>query len=246
MIYMPYILLYFSIISKSLKKQKINDIIQNNISPFSCMMLKIAVIVCTFIISWNPSFISDQFDYTEVLAHQSIYYDTNYNSSEKDSNIDKNSKNNNSGHNKKIAIIQKNVEAIKKLHSNKSSSRNDYNGKIVVGTASFYSHNFHGKITASGIVYDTNALTAASNDIAIPSIVKVTNMKNNKSIHVLINDKGPFYGNRIIDLSKKAASELGFIHNGISRVKIEYSEELTQKLLQDKKEYASYGIAISG
>ena len=149
--------------------------------------------------------------------------------------------------NRRIAIIGKNTAAIKKLNSRGAgSARQDHHGKIVVGVASFYAHSFHDRQTASGIVFDSNAMTAASNDIAIPSVVKVTNMKTNKSIHVLVNDKGPFAENRIIDLSKRAASELGFVHHGISKVKIEYSEELTNKLLNDKQEYASYGIAIAG
>lgn len=148
----------------------------------------------------------------------------------------------------RITVLRKNIAAIKRLNSlSKSSKFSSFNkDRIVIGTASFYSHSFHGKQTASGIIYDSNALTAASNELNIPSVVKVTNIKNNKSIHVLVNDRGPVHPNRIIDLSRRAAAELGFIHHGVSKVKIEISDELTNKLLNNKQEYALYGIEIAG
>lgn len=89
------------------------------------------------------------------------------------------------------------------------------------GIASWYGPGFHGRKTASGERFDQNMLTAAHPTLPIPSYVRVTNLKNSKSVIVRINDRGPFHNNRIIDLSKAAAKKLGFIHAGTARVKIE-------------------------
>jgi rare lipoprotein A len=77
------------------------------------------------------------------------------------------------------------------------------------GIASWYGPKFHGKITANGEVYDQYALTAAHRTLPLPSAVKVTNLENNKSIILRINDRGPYVNDRIIDLSSKAADILG-------------------------------------
>ena len=69
------------------------------------------------------------------------------------------------------------------------------------GIASWYGPKFHGKLTANGEIYNQNALTAAHKTLPLPSSVKVTNLKNNKSLILRINDRGPFVNNRIIDLS---------------------------------------------
>lgn len=89
------------------------------------------------------------------------------------------------------------------------------------GRASWYGPKFHGRKTSSGERYDMNMMTAAHPTLPIPSYAKVTNLANGKEVVVRINDRGPFHGNRAIDLSKAAAQKLGFINAGTARVKIE-------------------------
>lgn len=89
------------------------------------------------------------------------------------------------------------------------------------GNASWYGGKFHGRKTSGGERYDMNAFTAAHKTLPIPSYVRVTNTKNGKSVIVRVNDRGPFHGNRIIDVSKAAAQRLGFVSQGTAHVKIE-------------------------
>ncbi|HRW61957.1 MAG TPA: septal ring lytic transglycosylase RlpA family protein [Bacteroidales bacterium] len=89
------------------------------------------------------------------------------------------------------------------------------------GIASFYADKFEGRTTANGEVYYHSKKTAAHRTLPFGSIVKVTNLENNKVVVVRINDRGPFVDNRIIDLSKSAAKELEFIGKGLADVKIE-------------------------
>jgi len=96
---------------------------------------------------------------------------------------------------------------------------NDLYGKI--GMASYYSYPFHGRKTASGRVYNKYKLTAAHRTLAFKTKVKVTNLKNDRTVVVTINDRGPFIRGRIIDLSWEAARRLGMLKKGISKVKLE-------------------------
>ena len=89
------------------------------------------------------------------------------------------------------------------------------------GLASYYADSFHGKTTASGIPYDSAALTAAHRELPFGTMVRVTNTANNQQTLVTINDRGPFNRKRIIDLSKKAAKELSMIQEGVVNVKLE-------------------------
>lgn len=89
------------------------------------------------------------------------------------------------------------------------------------GTASYYASEFHGKKTASGEKYNMNALTAAHNTLPFNTYVKVTNLSNNLSVIVRINDRGPHTKKRIIDLSKAAAKKIGLIQCGVAKVKVE-------------------------
>ena len=100
----------------------------------------------------------------------------------------------------------------------------DYDYKEI-GIASWYGPGFHGKKTANGEIFDQNKVSAAHRTLPMPSIVRVTNLDNGKVLSkVRVNDRGPFAGNRIIDLSKKAAQELGFVNSGIAKVKVEILE----------------------
>lgn len=89
------------------------------------------------------------------------------------------------------------------------------------GEASWYGPGFHGKITANGEKYNMNDLTAAHPWLEFGSMVKVTNLDNNLSVTVRINDRGPYHKNRIIDLSKYAAKQIKLIQPGIAHVQIE-------------------------
>lgn len=101
------------------------------------------------------------------------------------------------------------------------------------GIASWYGPDFHGKVTANGDTFDQNALTAAHNTLPLPSMVRVTNLENKKTLIVMVNDRGPFSKGRIIDLSKRSAEILGFKHKGTARVRVQYLEGHTRRLLAD-------------
>ena len=93
------------------------------------------------------------------------------------------------------------------------------------GIASWYGPKFHGKLTANGEIYNQYALTAAHKTLPLPSAVKVTNLKNNKSILLRINDRGPFVNDRIIDLSSKAADILDLKREGTGLVRVQILKE---------------------
>ncbi|QSS97067.1 septal ring lytic transglycosylase RlpA family protein [Psychroflexus sp. ALD_RP9] len=93
--------------------------------------------------------------------------------------------------------------------------------QIQTGKASFYADKFEGRQTASGEIYTHNKATAAHRKLAFGTKVRVTNLANNKSVIVVINDRGPFIRGRIIDLSKSAAQILGFVGSGVADVNVE-------------------------
>lgn len=88
------------------------------------------------------------------------------------------------------------------------------------GIASWYGRKFQGKRTANGEHYDMNALTAAHNSLPLSSYAEVTNLKNQRHVIVRINDRGPFHGNRVMDLSYAAAKELDIHRSGTASIKI--------------------------
>jgi rare lipoprotein A len=90
------------------------------------------------------------------------------------------------------------------------------------GTASWYGEDFHGRLTANGEVYDMNSISAAHPTLPMPCYVRVTNLANQRSLIVRVNDRGPYHGDREIDVSGKAAELLGFADRGIARVRVEY------------------------
>ena len=90
------------------------------------------------------------------------------------------------------------------------------------GLASWYGDDFHGRLTANGEVFDMTSLTAAHPTMPIPSYARVTNLKNGKSLVVRVNDRGPYHGNRVIDVSNRAATLLEFKDHGIAKVRVEY------------------------
>jgi rare lipoprotein A len=90
------------------------------------------------------------------------------------------------------------------------------------GLASWYGNDFHGRYTANGEVFDMTSISAAHPTLPLPSYVRVTNLANNRSIVVRVNDRGPYVGDRVIDVSVKTAELLGFYGHGVARVKVDY------------------------
>jgi rare lipoprotein A len=90
-----------------------------------------------------------------------------------------------------------------------------------VVTASYYASRFHGRKTASGAIYDETQLTAAHRTLPFGTRVRVTNVRNDRSVVVTVTDRGPFHSRRVIDLSREAAKALGFIEAGTARVLLE-------------------------
>ena len=91
-----------------------------------------------------------------------------------------------------------------------------------VGMASWYGSDFHGRRTANGEVFDRTSISAAHPTMPLPSYARVTNLKNDRSIIVRVNDRGPFgFEDRIVDLSRAAAERLGIVRAGLGRVRLE-------------------------
>ena len=97
----------------------------------------------------------------------------------------------------------------------------DHKGYAEEGTASWYGPDFHGKSTSCGEIYDMNAMTSAHKILPMGTRLRVTNLRNNRSIVVRVNDRGPFVKSRIIDLSYAAAKELDVVASGTAPVRIE-------------------------
>jgi rare lipoprotein A len=91
-----------------------------------------------------------------------------------------------------------------------------------IGLASWYGEAFHNRYTADGEVFDMTLPSAAHTTLPLPSLVEVTNLTNGRTLVVRVNDRGPFVDGRIIDLSKQAAAELGFVTAGVTRVRVRY------------------------
>ncbi|MBR9979468.1 MAG: septal ring lytic transglycosylase RlpA family protein [Desulfatitalea sp.] len=90
-----------------------------------------------------------------------------------------------------------------------------------VGLASYYARSLHGHPTASGEIYNENALTAAHPHLPFGTRLKVTHLNNKRTVEVRVNDRGPFVKRRVIDLSYAAAKKLGLLQEGVARVNIE-------------------------
>jgi rare lipoprotein A len=106
------------------------------------------------------------------------------------------------------------------------------------GVASWYGPNFHGKKTANGEIFDMTLISAAHKTLPMPSVVRVTNLENGRSLIIRLNDRGPFVRGRIIDLSRRAAELLGFSNKGTAMVHV--------RLLQDESRRAALEAGASG
>lgn len=101
------------------------------------------------------------------------------------------------------------------------ASANKSSAVTAVGPASWYGPQFHGRQTANGERFDMNQMTAAHRTLPFGTKVRVTNRSNGRSVVVRINDRGPFVGNRVIDLSRGAAQTVGMIDSGVALVKLD-------------------------
>ncbi|MCF1182370.1 septal ring lytic transglycosylase RlpA family protein [Marichromatium gracile] len=110
----------------------------------------------------------------------------------------------------------KSYEVFGKRYYTKASSR----GHVERGLASWYGKDFHGRRTSSGEPYDMHAMTAAHKTLPLPTYARVTNLENGRSVVVRINDRGPFHGSRVIDLSYTAATKLGMARKGTAMVEV--------------------------
>ena len=110
----------------------------------------------------------------------------------------------------------------------------EVNRYVKTGVASWYGarYGFHGKKTANGDIFNKEMLTAAHHTLPLPSLVKVTNRENGRSVIVLVNDRGPFARNRIIDLSENAATRLGMKKRGTAKVRLQLLNSETKKFLR--------------
>ncbi len=104
-------------------------------------------------------------------------------------------------------------------------------GYVEIGIASWYGTKFHGRPTAIGEIYDMYLMTAAHKSLPLPTMVKVTNLDNGRSITLRVNDRGPFHDDRVIDLSYGAAKALGFEHQGTAPVVVEAIDQVNYPAL---------------
>ena len=117
----------------------------------------------------------------------------------------------------KLKSSKKNNKGTKKSTFNKSKT-------VYKGISSYYGPKFHGKLTANGEIFDMYGVTAAHKEFPFNTVVRVTNEKNEKSLLIRINDRGPYIPGRILDCSFGAAKKLGFVGEGTAQVKIEVLE----------------------
>jgi rare lipoprotein A len=108
------------------------------------------------------------------------------------------------------------------------------------GMASWYGDAFHQKPTANGEIFDKDLVSAAHTTLPLPSLVEVTNLDNGKKLVVRVNDRGPFVGGRIIDLSHEAARQLGYADKGLAHVRVRYLGPAPSLYGEDSRRYARY------
>lgn len=113
-------------------------------------------------------------------------------------------------------------------------AQHDKNDKIQRGIASYYGTKFHGKLMANGEKFDEFKLTAAHNKLPLGTWVKVSNLRNKKHVIVQITDRMHPKNTRLIDVSKEAARQLGFLKRGLAKVKVEIVEEPKEEVVQIK------------
>jgi rare lipoprotein A len=120
------------------------------------------------------------------------------------------------------SIVRKRTVKVVREHAVEKVIAEKTANYTAVGVASWYGGDFHGRRTANGETFDMNSFSAAHPSLPLPSNVRITNLGNQRSVVVRVNDRGPFVDGRVIDVSAKTAKELGFYDDGLSKVKVEY------------------------
>lgn len=123
-------------------------------------------------------------------------------------------------------VTQENIERFYVVHGRKYAVIKSSQGFAETGIASWYGDPFHGRKTSNGEIYDMHQMTAAHKHLPLPTFVEVTNLHNNKQVVLRVNDRGPFVGNRVIDLSFAAAKALDVIQSGTAQVSIRALDDL--------------------
>ena len=140
---------------------------------------------------------------------------------------------------KTATVSSQNNEAkikVKKSSNKKKQPKFNPDKKTYKGLSSYYGKQFHGKLTANGEVYDMYGLTAAHKIFPLNTICRVTNLSNDKSLIIRINDRGPYVGDRILDCSYGAAKKLDFLIEGVTEVKIDIIEWGDNVYMHHKKD----------
>jgi len=119
-----------------------------------------------------------------------------------------------------IKLTDTEISPVNDANNSVNESIVDYTDKGSM-IASWYGPKFHGKLTANGEIYDQMAFTAAHKKLKFGTLLRLTNLRNDKSVIVRINDRGPYIPGRNIDLSKASAIALGMMHRGVIKIKVE-------------------------
>jgi len=114
-----------------------------------------------------------------------------------------------------------------------------------VGIGSWYGAQFHNRRTANGEIFDMDIPSAAHKTLPLPSLVEVTNLDNGRRMIVRVNDRGPFVGDRIIDLSKAAAEELGYRRQGVAKVRVRYIGPAPKSVFDPPRQYARAQVSAA-
>lgn len=140
-------------------------------------------------------------------------------------------------------VSQENIERFYVVHGRRYAVMKSSQGFSETGTASWYGDPFHGRKTSNGEIYDMYQMTAAHKHLPLPTFIEVTNLRNNKSVVLRVNDRGPFVGDRVLDLSFAAAKELDVIQSGTAPVSIRalddlnFSEDQSRSLKPNQANY---------
>ncbi len=120
-------------------------------------------------------------------------------------------------------LLSLHVQSQKNISYNETKETSEKIEKtaVIYGTASYYSNKFHGRRTASGETFSQQKLTAACNVLPLGTWIRVTNLRNNRTVLVKVNDRLHHRMKRAIDLSRQAANQLGFIRSGLAKVRVE-------------------------
>jgi rare lipoprotein A len=124
-----------------------------------------------------------------------------------------------------LPFLLYNVNAQKKTRNHKTTKTTAKKPIVKYGVASFYAKKFNGRKTANGEIYNSTKLTAACNVLPLNTWIKVTNLRNKRSVIVKINDRLHPKNKRLVDLSRAAAQKLGYTGRGITRVKVEVLDD---------------------